>query len=516
MSDPPKQNASTSSSESPAAPSSSKAGSAAKAAEGAPKQNPALRMLGLPNWRPKLPSRNWLIFLTVTTSFTCAILYDRHHKKKNQEKWARVVSQFQNDPLSTKQMPRRLTVYLSAPPGDGLRIAREHFHEYVRPVLEKGGVDWDVMEGRREGDVRAGTAERIRRRRRKLEGVVLDEADREEWGSEEAAKEEAIEAVRELNGVKEYEGVCGDIVIGRNVWKEYVRGIHEGWLGPLKKPKEEESNENQPLTASPDSQDETWQANPPPQTPSTSSDSLELLPDQPSTSSTSNDDASPTDSTPPTSEEQKPADTSSEPEPKPKKVLPPEPYLPSSSSVYTSAPLPASLPDTIGPAALIPYPHILGFLNTRIRLWRFLNRRHLADQIGREVAAAVFASSQPFQHSLDSTLSPTSFAADASPDQDASPTWQAAEPSPARDASAEDELLRALDWEEADWPKSVRKDWSKRWEEDAEKELPRKESVWLDGIVLDPRITARMRRFVLEKGEEERAVRTVGEQEQSE
>lgn len=31
--------------------------------------------------------------------------------------------------------------------------------------------------------------------------------------------------------VLEYEGVKGDIVIGRYMWKEYMCGFYEGWLG---------------------------------------------------------------------------------------------------------------------------------------------------------------------------------------------------------------------------------------------------------------------------------------------
>ncbi|KAL9090716.1 MAG: hypothetical protein Q9165_005204 [Trypethelium subeluteriae] len=502
MSKPPSQNASSSSSEKPDTSSSSNASSTAKAAEAAPKQNPALRMLGIPNWKPKLPSRNWLIFLTVTTSFTCAILYDRHYKRKNQEKWARLVSHLQKDPLSTKQMPRRLTVYLAAPPGDGLRIAREHFHEYVRPILEKGGVDWDVVEGRREGDVRAGTAERIRRKRRKADGVVLDEADLEQWGKEEANKEDAIESVREINGVREYEGIGGDIIIGRHVWKEYVRGLHEGWLGPLKRPKEDGGDESQPLTTDQSATaGEPWQLSSTPESNSTSPpDPIDTLSDPPSTSQP--DDASPAAQTPEsTPDESKPSESESESEAKPKKPTPPPPYLP--PSAYNSSPLPPTLPSTIGPFALIPHPHILGFLNTRIRLGRYLTRRYLADQIGREVAAAVFASSRSFHNS--------GLSSSASEPWDSAPVanHRSGEGSEVAAEGAQSEQAKSLDWEERDWPKNVRKEWAKRWEEDEEKGKRRAESVWLDGMVLDERIAERMRRFVLDAEEEDR-VRKIG------
>ncbi|KAF2234917.1 hypothetical protein EV356DRAFT_566839 [Viridothelium virens] len=504
MSEPPRQNASPSSSEKSSTSSSPNASSTAKAAEAAPRQNPALRMLGIPNWKPKLPSRNWLIFLTITTSFTCAILYDRHYKRKSQEKWARVVSHLQKDPLSTKQMPRRLTVYLAAPPGDGLRIAREHFHEYVRPVLEKGGVDWDVVEGRREGDVRAGTAERIRRKRRKAEGVVLDEADLEQWGKEEANKEDAIESVRELNGVKEYEGIGGDIVIGRHVWKEYVRGLHEGWLGPLKRPKEEGGDESQPSTTDQSAiGGEPWQLSSTPESTSTPlSDPIDNLSGSPSTTQT--DDAPPTVQPPgsaPDESEPSDSESESESESKPKKPTPPPPYLP--PSAYNSSPLPPTLPSTLGPYALIPHPHILGFLNTRIRLGRYLTRRYLADQIGREVAAAVFASSRPFQNSSLSSSASEPWSSTSAADHGSG------EGAGVGAEGEQSEQAKSLDWEERDWPKSVRKEWEKRWGEDEEKGERRAESMWLDGVVLDERIAERMRRFVLDAEEEDR-IRKIG------
>ena len=404
-------------------------------------------------------------------------------------------------------MPRRLTVYLAAPPGDGLRVAREHFHEYVRPVLEKGGVDWDVVEGRREGDVRAGTAERIRRRRRKLEGTMVDEADQEDWGKEEADKEEAIRVVRELNGVQEYEGVGGDVVIGRHVWKEYIRGIHEGWLGPLTRPREaaEEESEAQPTTLdSSKATGDIWQTASASEATLTTTPSLENLSDPPSiASSSSDDDASPTiqSSSPdePHTDETKPVEPepSSDAEQKPKRPIPPEPYLP--PSAYASASAPHNLPDTLGPAATIPYPHILGFLNTRIRVWRFLNQRKLADQIGRDVAAAVFASSRPFRGSSfsSSTTEP----------------WNAPPPDGTSEGESKEEAKECLEWEERDWPKSVRKEWEKRWGEDEEKGVKRGESVWLDEVMLDERIAGRMRRFVLDVAEEDRARRIASGQE---
>ncbi|KAI4130296.1 MAG: hypothetical protein LQ347_003451, partial [Umbilicaria vellea] len=214
-----------------------------------PPRNPAFRMMGLPNFRFKLPSRNWLIFLSITGSFTTALLYDRHHKRKAHQKWCKVVSHIAQEPFPVNRMPRKLTVLLSAPPGDGLRAARTYFQEYVKPVLVAAALDWEVIEGRREGDVRAGLAEKIRKlrikngERKASQGASKEEEEKEE--EEKESIEEALAQVRHKNGIEDWDGVQGDLVIGRNTWKEYVRGLHEGWLGPLDPPAEPLLSPNQ-------------------------------------------------------------------------------------------------------------------------------------------------------------------------------------------------------------------------------------------------------------------------------
>ncbi|KAH0410131.1 hypothetical protein KCU90_g20153, partial [Aureobasidium melanogenum] len=145
----------------------------AKAAPKAAEGNPAFRMMGLPNIKAKLPSRNWMIFLSITGSFAAAVYYDKRETARFQQKYCDMVAPLSEKILPTTTMPRKMTIYLQAPPADGLRSAREHFYEYVKPVLVAGAMDWDV-EGRREGDLRFGAAEKIRRYRRKAEGIQDD------------------------------------------------------------------------------------------------------------------------------------------------------------------------------------------------------------------------------------------------------------------------------------------------------------------------------------------------------
>ncbi|KAF2727551.1 hypothetical protein EJ04DRAFT_581944 [Polyplosphaeria fusca] len=388
--------------------------------------NPVWRMMGLPNFRLKLPSRNWMIFLTLTASWTAAVTYDRREKRRVQRKWARLVEHIAKEPLYEHQMPRKLTVYLEAPPADGLVPARDHFHEHVKPILVAAALDWDAIEGRREGDVRAGLAEKIRRIRKKT-----GEASQEPV---EADVEEIVDESRTRAGIPDWDGTRGDIVIGRHTWKEYVRGLHEGWLGPLD----------------------------PPAQPQEASDSISPLPIAP-------DDASPTlapDAPPP--QEGEKAKEEDKDKAKKKKTQP----APFNTTVeYSDALGSPHLPQELGPTAIIPLPHLLGFLNFPIRIYRFLNKRQVADEVGRQTAAAVLASYRPFEGPGEShTL--------GADDGDEATKW---------------EQQRILEHEEPEWHKSARE----------RKDDDERERVWLDDMVIDARIGERMRRFML-TGEEER------------
>lgn len=390
-----------------------------------------------------------MIFLTVTGSFTAALIYDRREKRRVQQKWCDHVAHLSKQSLPIEQTPRRVTVFLSAPPGDRLQVARSHFREYVKPILVAAALDYIVIEGIKQGDIRSKLAERIRKSRRK--------AGEPSTVEEEPVVEDVIADAREKLGVYEEPGPKGDLVIGRNTWREYIRGLHEGWLGPLDPP-----------------------APSPPAAP-------DVLPSSPpeGTETSSSDDGSPT------AEPTENKDTPENKAEKPSKPSGPTPaYL--APADYSSQKLPSSVPETFDSSAPIPLPHILGFLNTPIRIYRFLNRRYLADDVGREVAGIVLASgARPYQ---DGSFSSDSELSGAGADTFASPDSLSV-------SSQNYEQRSALEDEEEEWPKSVRK----RDESDKDRERE-----WLDEIVLDSRIANRMRRSVLSSEEEERAQR-IGE-----
>lgn len=316
-------------------------------------------------------------------------------------------------------MQRKITILLAAPPGDGLRVAREHFHDYVKPILVAGALDWEVIEGRREGEVRAGLAEKIRRMRQKSgeSRVPPEEATK--------SQDEAFEEARQALGIREWDGVRGDLIIGRHTWKEYIRGLHEGWLGPIDPP---------PVVSAPDPQE----------APAESADQ------QPT------DDA-------------KPEETGKKPDPKP---TPAPPYI--TPPFYTSAVMAPSCPSDLSPSTAIHLPHILGFLNTPKRMYRFLQRRKLTESTGASVAALVLAT-QTRPYATEAQLD------DASAGMASRPGCE------------QDLLLKEAEHE---WWKSA---WAPN-KEGEEKERP-----WQEDMVLDPRIRERMSTFELSEGSGTRA-----------
>lgn len=419
-----------------------------------------------------------MIFLGVTGSFLGAVYYDKWQVKKNRQKWCDLVAHKSEEALDPHSLPRRLTIYLAAPPGDGLRAAREHFHEYVKPVLVAAAMDWDVVEGRKEGDVRFKTAEKTRKRRRAGgEGEPLSEEDR------------AAEVAKQRFGTDDAAGVAGDVVIGRHTWKEYIRGLHEGWLGPANAPYDPEQDKTPEVETEESKQaklDSAKAAVKNYMAKSGENDTTEHIPGQGSVGDAAANTAvtSLEELTKESEPELKDAAPAAEPEKeqteeekkaaeKPKPRHPPAYITPEE---YSSATLSALTPDTIGPSTAVSFPHLLGFRNTPIRIYRFLNRRVLADDVGRQVASAVLASHRPY-----STVS--------SPD----------DASASSSNSSVSEVSTVAQHEERNW-----------WKTTFRERESHEESVWIEPCTVDERLTARMSQFELSAEEEARAKR-IGE-----
>ncbi|KAG5647298.1 hypothetical protein DXG03_000835 [Asterophora parasitica] len=194
----------------------------------------ALRYTGIPvSWldkRPKLPSRNWLIFLSVTSSLTGYYIYDRRQCKKIKQHYIDLVKHQSEELVDSLAWPRKVTVYGSKWPADeDYDQAIKYFRKYVKPILVAAAVDFEMISGKRHGDLAERVAEDIRKRRRYDLGI--DEIP-EIAKALPTYKPPAEAAQHKLDG--------GIVIIGRPTFKEFMAGLRKGWTDPLDKVDHEE------------------------------------------------------------------------------------------------------------------------------------------------------------------------------------------------------------------------------------------------------------------------------------
>lgn len=96
-----------------------------------------LRYTGIPpSWldkKPKLPSRNWLIFLSVTSSVLGFYLYDRQQCKQIRQSYIDKVKHLAEIPSDPLDAPRKVTVFGAKWPADeDYDQAMKHFRKYVK------------------------------------------------------------------------------------------------------------------------------------------------------------------------------------------------------------------------------------------------------------------------------------------------------------------------------------------------------------------------------------------------
>ncbi|BFZ54315.1 mitochondrial import inner membrane translocase subunit tim54 [Savitreella phatthalungensis] len=320
-----------------------------------PEGNPAFNMMGIPKslrtW--KLPSRNWLIFWGVVGSFVGGIGYDRWEKRRVFKRYTSLVSHLADAPLGPLEMPRRVRVLLCAPPGDTIHEAREHFHEYVKPVLNAAAVDFELVEGRMQGDIRHKIAQAIRDNRRGTDN--LTDMQRQSRAA-----------------VTDHDKTDGDIVVGRHTYKEYIRGVHEGLLGPVEEPSfvHEVMNPRMP-------------GDPVVDAPLEPEAEGEAEGERASAAS-----VTASESTPAKSEEELKKEIEAI-----KKKIPSSPpsYIPTDEYPSAEVHLPGNADDALHKLAFVPTWDLLGFLNTPWRVARFMTRRVLAEETCSATAGAVLA-----------------------------------------------------------------------------------------------------------------------------
>lgn len=139
--------------------------------------------------------------------------------------------------------------------------SRAWFHEYVKPILVAGAVDYDVKEGKSKGAIESAVIEEVvRRRRQQLAEKSQHEQQQQQEMTPEAASSNPYAPITPevqqhqfqqmtsmMNKAKQENEYDGMLAIGRLAWGELLRGIEKGCNSSLDAPKQndEESSEKQ-------------------------------------------------------------------------------------------------------------------------------------------------------------------------------------------------------------------------------------------------------------------------------
>ncbi|THG99978.1 hypothetical protein EW026_g2489 [Hermanssonia centrifuga] len=125
-------------------------------------------------------------------------------------------------PLHSMDYARKVTVYGCKWPADEeYDRSMKYFRKYVKPILVAAAVDYEMINGRRHGDLTERIANDIKKRRRLLAGIdELPPLAQMLRSNTPEAKQ-----MRELEG--------GIVIVGRPTFKEYMAGLKRGWTESL-------------------------------------------------------------------------------------------------------------------------------------------------------------------------------------------------------------------------------------------------------------------------------------------
>ncbi|KAK9475258.1 Tim54p [Dipodascopsis tothii] len=352
------------------------------------KENPALRALGIT--RLRLPSRNWSIFLGTVFTIGGMVYYDRHERRANRQKWKDAVSSLALQPLTPMQLPRKVTVYVAPPPGDYLDISVDHFTQYVKPVLTAAAVEFDLVKGTRQGEIRNAVAEAIRKQR-----AGVDDRD---------PMLQTVTAHLEKRAPEDEGVVC----IGRGAYKEYLQGVNEGWLGPLEAPPapiEEVAVETVEAAAPAEpvaSETVVAAAAAAAEPAELVAPAVETVDDVAKAAATSGPGMLNTAALLGGKSEVQPAEAAPE-EPKKKEEKPPvpKPYIAPGDYAAAATPTELARVQALPPVVYVPHPHILGVVHTPVRTYRYFTQRRLADRVGHIAAGVALDEVRPFDAASD-------------------------------------------------------------------------------------------------------------------
>ncbi|KAI7891360.1 mitochondrial import inner membrane translocase subunit Tim54 [Mucor mucedo] len=172
----------------------------------------------------KVPSKNTLIFSGVAGGIAA---------QDARARLAQRVSFLADRPCGVHEMPRKVTVYITAPPGGGLEKSRTWFREYVKPILVAGAVDYEIKEAKSPGQIETSVMEEIVQRLREAAEAAESASNAESTDHEQLENKSNTgftTPVNNMSNKKKSEVVSDGILgIGRNAYREVLCALGKGW-----------------------------------------------------------------------------------------------------------------------------------------------------------------------------------------------------------------------------------------------------------------------------------------------
>ncbi|KAH7057689.1 mitochondrial import inner membrane translocase subunit Tim54 [Linnemannia elongata] len=169
-----------------------------------------------------------MIFWTTFGTIGGLVVRDHYLTVAAKKRVADKVDVLAKQSCGVQDMPRKVTVYITAPPGDGIHKTRHYFKAFVKPVFDAAAVDYEVKEGLVDGQIQAMVAADVRKKRRIAAG-----------------KQSALSEAEQNAPVVPLKSVSdGIVVLGRIALAEVLQGYNDGCLQSLDDPEPVVSGED--------------------------------------------------------------------------------------------------------------------------------------------------------------------------------------------------------------------------------------------------------------------------------
>ncbi|KAF9962755.1 mitochondrial import inner membrane translocase subunit tim54 [Mortierella alpina] len=322
--------------------------------------------------RAKLPSRGWMIFWSITGTIGGLVTRDHYLTVDAKKRVADRVDILAKQTCGVQDMPRKVTVYMTAPPGDGIHKTRHYFKQFIKPVFDAAAVDYEVREGLTEGQIQAMVAADVRKKRQIAAGKASA-----------LTEEEQNAPIVPFKSISD-----GVVVLGRIALAEVLQGYNDGCLQSLDDPEPVAvvaaiEGEKEEVSLKDEAASLTKEATGSVETTSEKDPAQKDLED----SSSSATIASITST--PVSETTTPLETSKKEAEKVEAVVPVK--IPQDES-YFSVP-----PTGLEPVGYIPFKNLTGFRNFHKKLFALFNSYDCVEYAGGSVMKIAFAETKDME-----------------------------------------------------------------------------------------------------------------------